>query len=129
MAGNDGHGAVAWFEIHVDDIVKAADFYATVFGWSYQPLTGFELGDYLMITTKSGVGAGGALAQTSRAHRPESESTVLYLHVDDIPGTVDAVLAAGGTLHRPYMNIGGEHGYCAIVRDPEGNHIGLWSDH
>lgn len=129
MTGNDRQGAQAWFEIHVDDIDAAADFYATVFGWSYQPIAGFALGKYLMISTKAGVPAGGALAETSRPHRPEVESTLLYLQVDDIPGTVEAVLAAGGSLHRPYLDIGGEHGFCAIVRDPQGNHVGLWSDH
>lgn len=129
MSGSDQQGSQAWFEIHVDDIDAAADFYATVFGWSYQPLTGFALGRYLMIMTKAGVPAGGALAQTARAARPAVESTVLYLHVDDIPGALEAVLAAGGSLHRPYMDIGGGHGFCAVVRDPQGNHLGLWSDH
>jgi predicted enzyme related to lactoylglutathione lyase len=126
---DDRHGALAWWEIHVDDIDAAAEFYSTVFGWSYQPLTGFELGKYLMIITKAGNSAGGALAQATGRQRPASESTVAYLQVDDIPGTVDAVLAAGGSLHRPYLDIGGDHGFCAIVRDPAGNHLGLWSDH
>jgi len=129
MTDGDRHGTQAWFEIHVDDIDAAAGFYTAVFGWGYQPLTGFALGKYLMITDRNGNPAGGALAQAASRPRPDGEATVIYLQVDDIPNAVDAALAAGGKLHRPYMNIGGDHGYCAIVRDPEGNHVGLWADH
>ncbi|MFG3442768.1 VOC family protein [Nonomuraea sp. NPDC047897] len=121
--------AVAWFEIHVNDIARMRAFYAQVFGWTYAELPGFPLGEYSMIVAGDGDPPLGGLAQSARRPPPAGESTVVYLLVDDIDGTLDAAAAAGGTVHRPKMNIGGEHGYCAIFQDPEGNHVGLWADH
>jgi predicted enzyme related to lactoylglutathione lyase len=80
-----------------------------------------------MIKTRGGTAVTGGLAETADRPAPDGESSVLYLEVDDIQSGVDAALAAGGTVHRQRMDIGGDHGYCAIIRDPEGNHVGLWS--
>lgn len=123
-------GALAWFEIHVRDVTKAAEFYGTVFGWTFTPLGDADesLDGYLVITLAGGESGNGGIARTATPDEPTGrESSVLYLHVDDIPRTIELALSAGATLHRPLMNIGGAHGLCAIIRDPDGNHVGLWS--
>ncbi|ANZ39795.1 hypothetical protein BBK82_30900 [Lentzea guizhouensis] len=123
-------GALAWFEIHVRDVTKAAEFYGTVFGWTFDPLGDADesLDGYLVITLANGEGAGGGLARTATPDEPAGRaSSVLYLQVDDIPRTVELALSAGAAVHRPLMDIGGGHGLCAIIRDPDGNHVGLWS--
>lgn len=123
-------GKLAWFEIHVSDTEKAAEFYRALFGWTFSPLGDADdsLHDYLVITTASGEPAGGGLARSGSPNDVGRESSVLYLFTEDIDAAVGRALAAGGAVHRPRMNIGGSHGYCAIVRDPDGNHVGLWSD-
>lgn len=123
-------GALAWFEIHVRDVAKAAEFYGTVFGWTFDPLGDADesLDGYLVIKTADGEGGNGGIARTATPDEAVGrESSVLYLYVDDIPRTVELALSAGATLHRPLMNIGGDHGLCAVIRDPDGNHVGLWS--
>lgn len=119
--------AVAWFEIHVNDIGRMRTFYTEVFGWTYEEIPEFPLGAYSMIVTGAGGPPVGGLAQSVRRTPPTGESTVVYLLVDDIGGTLDAVLKAGGKVDRPKMDIGGNHGHCAVFRDPEGNHVGLWA--
>jgi predicted enzyme related to lactoylglutathione lyase len=123
----DSHGTQAWFEIHVTDLDRATAFYGKVFGWTFEPLSDSAIGDYLVITTRSGAAAGGGLARTAGRTPPGGASTVVYLQVGDIDAGIESALAAGGSIHRPKGDIGGAHGYFAIVRDPEGNHIGLWS--
>jgi predicted enzyme related to lactoylglutathione lyase len=125
--GAERHGTLAWFEIHVNDLEQATDFYGKVFGWTFEPLAGFGPGDYMLIKTRAGGSGNGGVAHTPGRRPPTDESSVLYLLVDDIQSAVEAAVAAGGTVYRPRMNIGGDHGYCAIVRDPEGNLVGLWS--
>lgn len=119
--------AVAWFEIYVYDIGRVRTFYTEVFGWTYEEIPEFPLGEYSMIVTGRGRPPIGGLAQSPHRTPPTNESTVVYLLVDDIDSTLDSVSAAGGKVDRPKMNIGGDHGYCAIFRDPEGNHVGLWA--
>jgi predicted enzyme related to lactoylglutathione lyase len=124
---DDRYGTQVWFEIHVNDLAAATDFYGKVLGWTFQPLSDSAIGDYLVVTTRGGSAANGGIARSADRQPPGGASTVLYLQVDDIQATIDTAVAAGGTLHRPYADIGGVHGYFAIIRDPEGNHVGLWS--
>ncbi|MFD2351220.1 VOC family protein [Nonomuraea ferruginea] len=86
--------AVAWFEIHVNDIGRMRTFYTEVFGWTYEEIPEFPLGAYSMIVTGAGGPPVGGLAQSARRTPPTGESTVVYLLVDDIDGTLDAVLKA-----------------------------------
>ncbi|MEW9552910.1 VOC family protein [Nonomuraea sp. NPDC050783] len=125
---SSSHG-VAWFEIHVNDVARMRAFYTEVFGWTYEEIPGFPLGEYWMIITGDGPPAIGGIAQSAHRLPPVAESTVVYLLVDDIDATLAAAADAGGKVDRPKMDIGGDHGHCAIFRDPEGNHVGLWSDH
>ena len=124
----DRYGSLAWFEIHVSDIDRAGEFYGKVFDWTFEPIPGFPLGEYLMIATRSGAPVGGGLAKATGRSRPGGESCIVYLNVEDVQIGLDAAVAAGAKIHQPRMNIGGSHGYCAIVEDPEGNLVGLWAD-
>jgi uncharacterized protein len=123
------HGRLAWFEIHVDDLDRAADFYGAVLGWTFRPLPDFAPGGYLLIETKSGELGNGGLLRNGDRPRPNTLSSVLYFEVVDIHAAVDAAVACGGQVHQHHTYIGGEHGYYAIIRDPEGNDVGLWADH
>lgn len=127
----DLHGSVAWFEIHVSDVGKAAAFYGAVLGWTFEPLTDANesLQDYLVIRTRSGAPGNGGLARAASTEDVGRESAVVYLFVGDIPRAIEQTRAAGGTVHRPHTNIGGDHGWSAVIRDPDGNYVGLWSDH
>jgi predicted enzyme related to lactoylglutathione lyase len=120
-------GELAWFEIHVGDLERAAAFYGAVFGWTLTPLADFPLGEYRLATPERGGEPVAGLALDTGHQRPERPTSIGYLFVDDIPSSLDAAVAAGGTVLRPQMNIGGEHGHAAVITDVDGNQLGLWS--
>lgn len=119
---------VGWFDIYVDDMDRAQEFYETVLQTTLQTMddptdpTGkmraFE-DDY------QSHGAGGALVQTEHA-KPGPGGTAVYFTCEDCANEQGRVVAAGGTIIRPKFQIG-EHGFVSLASDTEGNMIGFHS--
>jgi len=122
-------GRLAWFEVYVGDLARARQFYGDVLGWTFEPLAGVPREGYLTILTSAGEPVNGALVQATDRQPAGDPGRLLYFEVADIPAAVETALARGGRLHQPYTDIGAEHGYCAVLQDPEGNHVALWADH
>ena len=57
-------------------------------------------------------------------HKQGMTSPVGYWNVDDIKKTLQALQDAGAQVHQPVKDVGGGK-LIAIVKDPEGNIIGL----
>ena len=118
---------IDWFEIYVQDLERARDFYQAVFQIELQPLE--SPGELEMLAFPQDLdqyGCGGALV----AHRDMpsgGNSTVVYLHCDDCAEEAARVGENGGTLLREKMSIG-QHGFVALAKDPDGNLIGLHSN-
>lgn len=113
------HPAVM-FEIIANDQDKAKAFYSTVFGWRYQSgSAGFAYVHFpLQLRTLLG---GIGLADAGVPGMEPGHS--FYLLVDDIQAAIDRALAAGGRTHMPVTSV---DGYTfAMIKDPEGNPIGL----
>jgi len=116
--------AVNWFEIFVTDLDRARRF--------YQVMLGVELrreefsGKQMDIFPYQGPGVGGALVRDPK--RAPGGGTLVYL---DAGGKLDACLErvgrAGGSVLLPRTDIG-DPGFIAIVRDSEGNEVGLHSE-
>lgn len=116
-----------WFEIYVDDMDRATKF--------YQEVLQVELGDMSMddesMTMKffpgeaMNPGATGALVKMEGMPAGGS-GTVIYFGCEDCAVEESRVEAAGGTVCQSKMSIG-EHGFCSILLDTEGNTIGLHS--
>lgn len=123
-------GRVVHFEIPYDDAETARAFYATVFGWSANPVPGM---DYTLVATgpsgddgqpaEPGFIDGGLI---SRSGGP-SPAPLVVVDVEDIETTLAAVEAAGGATVQGRAAVG-DLGFSAYVRDPEGNVVGLWQD-
>lgn len=111
---------VNWFEIPVVDIARATSFYGKLLGLK------LEAGDFKGTPTTiiKSDGVSGALVQLEH-RKPSAAGAVVYLNVD---GQLDAVLArlksVGGELVEPRTDIGPMGAY-AVVRDSEGNHVGV----
>lgn len=118
--------AIHWFEIFVSDIERAARFYQTVLGVELRRTS--EGGAPLAIFASAVEdGVGGALVQ--RAGRaPTDQGVTVYL---DANGKLDACIArverAGGRVVQPKTDIG-PPGFIALVRDTEGNLVGLHAE-
>jgi predicted enzyme related to lactoylglutathione lyase/quinol monooxygenase YgiN len=109
------HPAVI-FEILAKDQAKLLGFYRHVFGWDYEQGTGgFAYVRFPMHTLAL---LGAASAQT----RTAAERS-FYLRVDDLELAIARVQAAGGRSFVAPVHI---DGYAfAMVKDPEGNVVGL----
>ena len=114
---------VNWFEIPVHDIVKAKKFYETVFGIE---LTESEMGPNKMAWFPMEMGAAGAAGTLMQGdgYKPSHDGSLVYLHVDKIDPTLEAINQAGGKTLMPRMSIG-EHGFIAHFQDTEGNRVAL----
>ena len=119
---------IGWFEIYVQDIQRAKQFYETVLKTALNPLPGGPEGELAMLAFPSNMekyGSGGALVSY-----PDKESavnsTIVYFACDDCAEEESRVEAAGGSVERPKFSIG-DYGFVSLVKDTDGNMIGLHS--
>jgi hypothetical protein len=124
--------ALHWFEIPVNDIHRACEFYAKVLDTHIQIVDmQAQMGSMLgMIPNRDGVG--GALVQNpDNGYKPNSNGTLVYLVVDgDLTVTVDKIQPNGGSVVMPKTPLGDSTGggYVAWIIDTEGYKVGLFSE-
>jgi hypothetical protein len=114
-----GNGKICYIELPAVDVARSADFYARVFGWKIR---------------KRGDGATAfddAVGEVSGAWvlgRPPASQPglMVYVMVDSVAATVDAVVANGGEIVQPIGADAPE--ITARFRDPAGNVIGLYQE-
>jgi len=115
---------IAWVELRAPDLVAAVRFYRKVCGWSFQVAAG--VGDFAFYEASSpgrpGVGVG--LVGGERAAR--LQRTTVYAATSDIEASLAGLIAAGGKLSVE-PSPGPEGGRFAVVADPDGNPIGLFT--
>ncbi|WP_339902602.1 VOC family protein [uncultured Cyclobacterium sp.] len=120
---------VNWFEIYVEDMDRAKKFYSQVLDQTLEDMTVPEgAGDLRMVGfpyVDGGINASGALVKSSEM-RPGTGGTLVYFSCEDCAVEQGRIEAAGGQVIQPKFQIG-EHGYCAIAMDTEGNTFGLYS--
>lgn len=118
---------VAWFEIYVQDMERAKQFYQTVFQVELQklnsPMPDLDMWSFAM--SQAQYGAAGALVKMP-GFPSGGNSTLVYFHCQDCAVEESRVVAAGGQVARSKFSIG-EYGHIALVMDTEGNMIGLHS--
>ncbi len=118
--------AVHWFEIFVTDLNRAARFYETVLEVKFRRE---KEGDRPMAIFASAIenGVGGALVQ-QKGREPSANGTIVYLDADrKLDESIARVEAAGGKVLMPKTDIGAP-GFTALVRDTEGNVVGLHTE-
>jgi len=118
---------VGWFEIYVDDINRARMFYERVFEVKLERLESSvpELELWSFPGDMESYGIGGALVQMA-GKSAGGNSTLVYFSCADCAVEARRVAEAGGALVREKMSIG-QYGFIALVKDTEGNMIGLHS--
>jgi len=117
---------IHWFEIFVTDMERAVRFYQTVLDIDLRREN--EDGRPMAIFASAvEQGVGGALVRQP-GREPTSQGVLVYLDAD---GKLDACLGrverAGGAVVQPKTDIG-KPGFIALVRDTEGNLVGLHSE-
>lgn len=112
---------VNFFEIVSDDAPRLHTFYAELFGWKIDvDDEGFGLVD-----TGAGEDAvGGGIGPKSS---PEDAGVKIYVRADSLEDTIARARALGSSVYLEPMDLPGEYGRIAIISDPDGNPVGLWS--
>jgi predicted enzyme related to lactoylglutathione lyase len=118
---------VVWFEIPAADLGRAQRFYGTILG------TGFReeaMGDARMAVFQAPADAvKGCLVQGPH-WQPAATGSIVYLNAGpDLQPVLDRVGAAGGEVLVGKTLIAPEIGYYAVLKDSEGNAVGLHSLH
>ena len=123
---------VKGFDIPVGDMERAGKFYEEIFGWEVRKVQGSG-GDFHSVRTvpvnedgdpsiPGGINGGLYLRGTDGLETP-----FLEIRVDSIDSIVERIVVAGGMVVKdrsPILDIA----FFAVVKDTEGNLIGLWED-
>jgi len=114
-----GHGKICYLEIPADNINRSANFYEAVFNW---PLCdkGTE-----NVAFDDGVGVVSGMWTSGRKPSPEP-GLLIYIMMDSVAATVEAVIANGGKIVQPIGMDAPE--ITARFSDPFGNVLGLYQN-
>ncbi|MFC6441453.1 VOC family protein [Bowmanella sp. JS7-9] len=117
---------IGWFEIYVQDMPRAKAFYQQVFQRGFSPIS--DTGAVQMWSFDNDMqnyGSGGALVRID-GMPSGNNSTIVYFQCEDCSVEQGRVEQAGGKVYRAKMAIG-EYGFVSLVKDPDGNLLGLHS--
>ncbi len=113
------NGKICYLEIPTTNIPRSVDFYKSVFGWQTR-----QRGDGAT-AFDDGVGEVSGSWVTGRPSSAKP-GLLLYVMVDDIAATVDAVTSHGGRIVQPLGVDAPEK--TARFADPDGNVLGLYEE-
>ncbi|MBV8389436.1 MAG: VOC family protein [Mucilaginibacter sp.] len=114
-----GNGKICYVEIPADDVSKSANFYEAVLGW---PIRSENQGNAAF---DDGVGV--VSGMWTNQHKPSTEPGLLvYIMMDSVEETVDAIVANGGKIVQPIGMDAPE--ITARFSDPAGNVFGLYQE-
>ena len=132
---------ICWFEIPVTDLKKAVEFYSEVLRVKLEEVN--FMGVTHAVFPKVGEHVRGALVPVREPISPGA-TPVLYFKVNDMALSLEAATDLGGkivmpkTIMRRESNDGrtlipetlidGKQGYYALISDPDGNRLSLYSN-
>jgi predicted enzyme related to lactoylglutathione lyase len=114
-----GNGKVCYIEIPAIDINASASFYQAVFGWQIRPRSDGHVAFDDGVGQVSGTWVVGRKAATE-------PGLLIYIMVDSVATTADAVIANGGKIVQPIGMDAPE--MTARFSDPAGNVLGLYQE-
>ncbi|MEJ2871771.1 VOC family protein [Actinomycetospora sp. OC33-EN08] len=114
---------VAYFEVVSDDPRRAQRFYGELFDWKVEEDPSME--GYAMVDTGAGDDAIGGGIGPSQG--PGDTGVKFYVRVDDLDAALTRATELGGARIADPMDLPGDVGRIAVLADPDGNPVGLWS--
>ncbi len=113
------NGKICYVEMPARDIQRSAEFYERVFNWRIR-----KRGDGATAFDDATGQVSGTWVTGRMPHA--TLGLMLYIMVDSVAQTIEAIVAGGGELVQP---IGGDPGVItARFRDPGGNILGLYEE-
>ncbi|MBG0740730.1 VOC family protein [Paeniglutamicibacter antarcticus] len=115
-------GDPCWIDLMTSDPEKSRQFYAGLFGWTFETGDEETYGGYVTAFVE-GAPVAGMMKNDPTSGNPDAWST--YLRVEDIGASAEAVTAAGGQVIMPPMEVPGQ-GHMAMFTDAGGAVVGAW---
>jgi len=113
------NGKICYVEIPATDIARSSEFYERTFGWK----TRRRSNGSLAFDDGAGEVSGAWVLGRPPAAAP---GLLIYIMVDSVAATIDAIAANGGEIVQP---VGGDPGeITARFRDPGGNILGIYQE-
>ena len=119
--------SVKWFEIPAVDFSRAVQFYATVFEVE---LKTFECEEEKMAFFPEKEDTVNGMISQAKDFNPSKDGVVIYFDAENkMDKLIDRITNSGGSILTGKTKIEAEgRGYFALIKDSEGNRIGLYSD-
>jgi predicted enzyme related to lactoylglutathione lyase len=111
-------GAIIFVEIPVRNLERAADFYAAMFGWSFED--GSD-SDWLFAS-----GSGGPMGRITTSRPCGLEGIRFTVAVSDIERATSRAIALGGGTVAGSASSVADVGDFALLVDPDGNRFGIF---
>ena len=118
MPPTTANGKICYIEMPATDIARSSEFYKKVFGWNIR-----KRGDGTVAFDDS-VGEVSGSFVLGRPPASGKPGLLVYVMVDSVATTLDAIVASGGTIVQPIGADAPE--ITARFSDPAGNVIGLY---
>jgi len=108
---------IAHLEIPSTNLNRTTEFFINLFKWDFKP---FGKG-YLLYNTHKGLTVGLRKVDTIKS----GDTTTFHINVPDIEAVLKKASEIGGSIFRGKTIIPAM-GYYALIKDPDGNIIGLY---
>lgn len=122
---------MGWFEIPVNDMERAMEFYETVLGVKLErnKLDGLDMAWFPW--EEDGLGCSGSLVCNPEYYKPSADGTLIYFtpRSGDLANELSRVEAAGGKVLMAKKLISEDIGYMGLFLDTEGNRVAIHSRH
>ena len=117
-----GAGRIAWFDITPTHLAQSKDFYGKLVNWQFTPVEGTDMAAEI-------VASGRAIGTLRVADgKIAAFNGVVYIQVTDIQASCKKAKELGGTIEEGFpFNLPGGIGAIAVVVDPAGHPVGLYS--
>lgn len=117
-----GDGRVAWFDITTTNMAQSKAFYEQLFGWQFTSLKGTDLA---MEIVSSGRPIGTLRVAEGKISPFDG---VVYIQVSDLPASCAKAKELGGMIPPGFpFDLSDDKGAVAVVADPAGHPIGMYS--
>jgi hypothetical protein len=110
------NGKICYMQIPAINIAESAKFYSKVFGWNIR-----TRGDGSVAFDDSPNGVSGSWVLNREPH--SGSGLKIYIMVDDVAATIDAIIANGGKITEPMTGTAPE--FLATFSDLSGNVFGI----
>lgn len=110
------NGKICYIQIPTTNVAESASFYSKVFGWNIRTRS-----DGSIAFDDVANGVSGTWVLNRKPHR--DSGLLIYIMVDDVAATVEAIIAIGGKIVEPMSGKAPE--FIATFSDLSGNIFGI----